>query len=303
MNTLVELTNVRKQYRNGVVALDQVTLDLRQGARVCLLGPNGAGKTTLLRILTGALEPSAGHVSLFGKTPGTKAFDDARKNIGFVPQSPGMYRDLRVREYMEIVRDLYGRGDVDATLAGLGLDAYAEREMAVLSGGWQRKLVLAAALVSDPALLLFDEPTVGLDPVATREVHARLQQAMRGRTTLLCTHNLAEAEALCDTVAVLVQGRVIAYEQISVLRARLPARIGVRVIGDTVRLAQALEAAGHAVTTDDATVWFVTENAEVHAAELMRTLIENGHSVCECRIVPPSLEELFVRLLGSHYEQ
>lgn len=296
----VSLRGVSKRYRKDLLALDGATLELEPGSRVCLLGPNGAGKTTLLRILTGALGPTSGVVELFGASPGTAAFDLARKRVGFVPQAPGAYRDLTTRQYLTFVRDVYGRGDVTAIERALGLDAHADKPMSALSGGWHRKLVLGAALVGEPELLLFDEPTVGLDPIATREVHALLRRAMEGRTTLLCTHNLAEAEALCDTVAILASGRILAYERIDRLKAALPARLFLRAEDGSTEFAAHVERAGFAVSLEGRHVVVETPNADARAKGLVAMLVSEGVALCECRVEEPSLEELFVHLLGDH---
>ena len=294
------LENVSKSYRGKVRALDDATLALPEGARVCLLGPNGAGKTTLLRLLTGALEPSSGSIRLFGLLPSDRDFPAAKRRVGFVPQSPGMYRDLSVTEYLQLVRDIYGRGNVSDAIESFGLGKYRAQNMSELSGGWQRKLVLAASLIADPDLLLLDEPTVGLDPVATREVHSVLRDSMAKRTTLLCTHNLAEAEALCDTVAVLREGRVLALERIDVLRAKLPHRVLLRANESVEVLAQQLRSEGHTPMIYEDSVQISLENAAQKTSALLEKLFSAGLHPFECRIEQPSLEELFIAVLGAH---
>src|SRR5205085_2287447 len=158
-----------------------------------------AGKSTSIRLLEAALRPTRGSVALLGADIDSANYLSARQRTGIVPQGPGMYADLTTLEYLTLARDLYRRGDVPKTVEAFGLGEHADKRMTQLSGGFQRRVVVAAALLAEPDVLLLDEPTVGLDPLATHDVHQMLSQAMRtpGRTTLLCTHNLAEAEALC----------------------------------------------------------------------------------------------------------
>ena len=178
------LDRVTKVYPGRVTALRDTSLAVAAGERACLLGPNGAGKTTVVRLLRGALQPTSGRVSVAGAPGDAPAFLDARREMGIVPQQPGMYDDLRLGEYFALVRRLYGRGDPGEVVARLGLAPYLDRPLAALSGGLQRRAVLAAALIPQPSILVLDEPTVGLDPIAAREVRALLAEAMAGRTVL-----------------------------------------------------------------------------------------------------------------------
>ena len=231
-----------KRYRNGTLALREVSWSIPTGARACLLGPNGSGKTTSIRLLEGALTPTSGQVSLFGAEVNGPGYSAARLRSGVVPQNVGMYSDLTTGEYLELTRRLFGRGDVATALEAFGLGEQRYKRLAQLSGGFQRRVVLAAALLSEPDLLLLDEPTVGLDPVAAHDVHAYLGTAMRGRTTLLCTHNLAEAEALCDDVIILQQGQVLLHESLAELRKRQTPRTRLASRQPVAELAKAIRA-------------------------------------------------------------
>src|SRR5207248_11768499 len=131
----------------------------------------------------GGREPTSGRGGLLGLDVRGEGYVGARSRTGIVPQMAGMYADLTVAEYLELTRRLYGRGDVPRTLDAFGLDAQRDKRLAQLSGGFQRRVVIASALLSEPDLLLLDEPTVGLDPVAAHEVHEYLASAMAGRTT------------------------------------------------------------------------------------------------------------------------
>ena len=286
-----------KRYRNGTLALREVTWSIPVGARACLLGPNGSGKTTSIRLLQGALAPTTGWVSLLGAEVNGPHYADARRQCGIVPQNAGMYADLTTAEYLELSRKLYGRGDVASALEAFGLAEHRDKRLAQLSGGFQRRVVLAAALLSEPAVLLLDEPTVGLDPIAAREVHNYLRNAMQGRTTLLCTHNLAEAEALCDDVVILRGGKVLLHEPLAVLRERERPRTRLAARQGAEALAKRVREHGHAVTIEDGAVIALID-AQSEGPALLRALLNDGIDVYECRPLAATLEELFLEAVG-----
>lgn len=282
-----------KRYRNGTLALDQVTWSIAFGAKACLLGPNGAGKSTAIRLLEGAIAPTSGKVELLGAPVGGKGYAEARRRTGIVPQSAGMYADLTAGEYLELSRRLYGRGNVDEIVGVFGLEPYLATRLAQLSGGFQRRAVLAAALMSEPDLLLLDEPTVGLDPVATHELHDFLRRVMAGRTTLLSTHDLGEAEALCDEVVILLRGKVRLHEPLASLRRRVAPRTRLVARQPVEAVAAAVRARGLAHAVEDGAV-VVTLDAREGAPALLRALLAEGVDVYECRPIQPTLEELFL---------
>jgi ABC-2 type transport system ATP-binding protein len=295
----LEVSHLHKVYPGGVVALRDATFRIRAGQRACLLGPNGAGKTTLIRLLTGGLRPTAGTARMFGMELGAAGFLEAKRRVGIVPQLPGMYRDLRCREYLELGRALYGRGDPERLIQDFGLGEFIDRPMATLSGGEQRKLCLAAAVMPDPELLLLDEPSAGLDPVATREVHTRLREMMRGRTVLLCTHNLVEAEALCDSVVILRAGEVLLNDSIDALRGRFPPMVRLSAAQGRELLAGALAARGHSPVLEDGGVRIAVADPRTQVPPLLRELLGAGVDVYESRVVQPRLEDLFLEIVGS----
>jgi ABC-2 type transport system ATP-binding protein len=298
VETALAFDGTSKRYRNGVNALREVTWSIPVGARACLLGPNGSGKTTSIRLLQGALQPTTGWVSLLGTPVNGPGYAEARRRTGVVPQNSGMYSDLTTREYLELAQRLYDAGEVDATLERFGLEPYRNTMLAQLSGGFQRRVVVAAALLSSPDLLLLDEPTVGLDPVAAHEVHALLRAAMAERTTLLCTHNLAEAEALCDEVVILRDGRVLLHEPLATLRQRQRPRTRLVARQPADALAAAVRARGLEPQTEDGAV-IVAIDAKSEAPALLRQLLDSGVDVYECRPLAATLEELFLQAVGE----
>jgi ABC-type multidrug transport system ATPase subunit len=280
-----------------VTALDGATLTIAKGERVCILGPNGAGKTTMQRLLVGGLEPTSGVVRLYGIEPSDARFLDAKRRVGIVPQAPGMYRDLSVRDWLELVRALYGRGDVEKTARSLGLHELLDRPMTNLSGGQQRRLALAGALLPDPELLLLDEPTVGPDPVAANEVKKLLREHTAGSTIVLCTHNLVEAEDICDSVVILRKGRVLLHEPIDRLRARFRPRVRLGAVEGTGALSEKLAASGREPRIEDGLVEITIDDPKREVPELLRELTGAGLAIYECHTIEPSLEDLFLAVI------
>jgi len=288
----IAFESASRRYRNGVLALDAVSFSIEEGARTCLLGPNGAGKSTAIRLLQGALRPTSGRVTLLGATLDDPLHEQARRRTGIVPQRPGMYPDLTVDEHLTLARRLYGRGDIEATIEAFGLGPHRAKTLASLSGGFQRRLVLATALLSQPEVLLLDEPTVGLDPVASHDVEAMLRDAMRGRTTLLCTHDLAEAEALCEDVIILRDGEVLLHQPIAMLRGRVKARVRVQARSPEA-LRGALARRG-LTWTEDGDAVLLALDAPREMPDLLRGLLAEGVDVFASTPLSVTLEEIFL---------
>jgi ABC-2 type transport system ATP-binding protein len=294
----IDLHNVAKQF-GRTHALRDASFRIEAGEHACLLGPNGAGKTTIIRLLTGALLPSTGVVRVWGCATDDHDFLRAKRRMGVVPQTPGMYRDLKVRAYLHLVRDLYGAGDIAAVVLAFGLVPYVDQPLGALSGGVARRVLLAGAVLPKPDLLLLDEPTVGLDPVAARDVHAYLEHAMNGRTMLLCTHNLPEAEALCRSVVMVQAGRVLLHEGIATLRQRMQPRLRLQATEGSASLAHALEQLGCAPMVADDHVLLPIADPERDAPQLLRRLLGINLNVYACQVLAPSLEDLFMHIVGG----
>jgi ABC-2 type transport system ATP-binding protein len=203
-------------YRYGqFTAVDEVTMQVRAGETMGLLGPNGAGKTTLVRMLITLTPVQRGELRIFGLDARRHALD-IRSNIGYVPQQLSIEPALTGRQNIEWFARLYGvrrasrSGRVEEALAAMQLLDVADQVAATYSGGMVRRLELAQALVNRPSLLILDEPTVGLDPIARDSVwsQVRSMQTELGMTVLLTTHYMEEADALCDRVALMHRGRL-----------------------------------------------------------------------------------------------
>lgn len=291
---------VTKRFPDATLGLQEASWAIEEGARACLLGRPGSGKTTAVRILEGSLEPTGGSVLLLGVNIAQepRRYRAIRKYVGIVPQSPGMYTDRTAGEYLALACSLYSDRDrvitPDEAEETLGLSEYRHTRMSYLSTNYQRRLALAAALVANPEVLILDEPTAGLEPLAAHDLRHYLELAMRDRTTLLCTANQDEAQRLCDYVIKLRGGRVEAegtWEQIqegSLPRLRVAARQGVD------RLLAELQKFGFHAEADQGSVLVEVPNVRNDGPDLLRKLLnEAGVDVYECAPVRPALEGVF----------
>jgi ABC-2 type transport system ATP-binding protein len=210
MTAAIEVDGLRKAY-GAHEAVRGLSFQVRRGEVFGLLGPNGAGKTTTVEVLEGYRRRDAGEVRVLGLDPGERP-GALRERVGIVLQSCGVYPHLSVRETVEHWAGLYAAPrDVAEVLALVGLEAAADRRARTLSGGQLRRLDLALALVGDPELVFLDEPTTGFDPAARRQAWDAIRSLRAlGKTVLLTTHYLDEAQALADRVAIVKDGRILA---------------------------------------------------------------------------------------------
>lgn len=202
----IEIRNLTKRFGNRT-AVSNLTLSVRQGEVLALLGVNGAGKTTTIRVLAGLTPATAGTAELLGHPAGSES---ARRTLGLSPQETAVAENLTARENLELIARIHGLHDpqsaAQAQIDALSLAEIADRRTKKLSGGWQRRLSIAMALIHKPEILILDEPTLGLDVLARRELW-QLIRSLHGQTTLLLTtHYLEEAEALSDRIAVMAGG-------------------------------------------------------------------------------------------------
>ncbi len=206
----IEVRALTKRFGDKTV-VDALSLEVREGELLALLGVNGAGKTTTLRMLTGLLPPDGGDALLLGKSIRREA-GEIKPYLAVSPQESAVAPKLTVRENLEFIGGIYGmsraeaREKAAAMLRDFALEEYADTAAKKLSGGWQRRLSIAMALITEPKILFLDEPTLGLDVLARRELWA-LVNGLKGRVTvILTTHYMEEAEALADRIAVLSRG-------------------------------------------------------------------------------------------------
>ncbi len=287
---ILEVRNLVKHYP-PVVAVDGLSLSVPEGVCFGLLGPNGAGKTTTIEIMEGILDATSGEVRYRG-APLDQRF---REEAGILFQKTALQDFLTVRQSIRMFRGLYQRGlDVDEVVRLCALEKLVDRDNRKLSGGQQQRLLLAIALVNDPAVLFLDEPTTGLDPQARRNFWELIQSVKaRRKTIILTTHYMEEAELLCDEIAIVDKGRIIAqgpprrllHEHFAEVMLELPRQdfpesarsLPLRVID----MADRVE-----ITTDD-------------LDRTLRLLIDTHVPLSNLRIRPANLEDLFLKLTGK----
>jgi ABC-2 type transport system ATP-binding protein len=289
------------------VALAGVSMAVPTGSIVGLIGPSGAGKTTLVRLMTGALDPTAGTLSVLGEKPG-RFRRETREQIGYMPQSFTLYPDLTVRENVDFIASLFGmfffkrRRRTREVLELLDLWGVRRRHAGKLSGGMQRRLELAGALVHDPALLFLDEPTAGLDPLLRARVWEELRRLRdAGRTLLVTTQYVNEAEQ-CDLVAMIVDGRLIALASPEDLRRQ--AMGGDLLEVETTRRfdGTALDDAGSvARVRQDGPRHMTLTVHDVGTAtpEVVAAIEAAGGEVATVREVHPSYDDVFAALVAA----
>ncbi|HWQ39032.1 MAG TPA: ATP-binding cassette domain-containing protein [Burkholderiales bacterium] len=295
---LLEVRELRKSYGENEV-IRGIGLSLERGECYGLLGPNGAGKTTTLRLCLGLTDPDGGEITLLDR-PVPKAAREARIRLGVVPQVDNLDPDFTVFENLLVYGRYFGESDaairarVPELLEFAGLTNRAHSKIQQLSGGMKRRLALARALINDPDLMFMDEPTTGLDPQARHLIWDRLKQLLaRGKTILLTTHFMDEAERLCDRLSIMDHGRIISTGAPRQLIARHIEPEVVELFGDHVedwarehgRLADRIERAGE-------TIFCYVQKAE----PLIRTL--EGRAGLRYLHRAANLEDVFLKLTG-----
>lgn len=296
---IIKVRNLAKRYGNTEVVRG-LDLDIKRGECFGLLGPNGAGKTTTLKMLLGLIAPDTGEICIFDETIPLQA-RQARTRIGVVPQMDNLDPDFSVAENLLIYGRYFGLSDaiIHSRIPGLlefaGLTSKADTKITTLSGGMKRRLTLARALINDPELILLDEPTTGLDPQARHVIWQGLRRLIhQGKTILLTTHFMEEAERLCDNLVILDHGKVIAAgNPRDMIAAEIEPNV-VEIYGETVNEWALQHGATwctrHEITGE--TLFCYTHNCNA--------LIEQLRGQCELRYVqrPSNLEDVFLKFTG-----
>ncbi len=297
---VIQTEKLRKQYAD-TTALKNIDLEIKDGGAVGLLGPNGAGKTTLVEICEGLREPSSGHVSVLGLNP-SKDPQTLKEKLGVQLQSTSIAQELTPVETLNLYKSFYKKSlPVGEVLERIGLAEKSKSKTSELSGGQKQRLALGMALINDPELIILDEPTTGLDPVARRGVHDIVREIKkRGRTVILTTHYIEEAELLCDRVIMIRSGEIVAdgspFDLIG--RAAGASTIWIAVDGaldptpllKTGAKAQGREGAHHRFTTTNPTA------AILALGEMLK---EQNLTLTDLRMKRPTLEDVYLELVGE----
>jgi len=297
---VASLSHITKRYANGVLALDDLSLTLYRGQIVALLGPNGAGKSTAVRLMMGLSAPTSGAVRVFDADPRHTA---TRLRTGVMLQVGKAPEMLRVREHLNIFRGYYPNPLPYADIArAAGLDGIESRMFGQLSGGQKQRVLFALALAGDPDLVFLDEPTVGLDIEARRGMWAQIRSlAARGKTVLLTTHYLEEADALAHRIIVINKGRVICEGTPAEVKSLGAASTGastsrtLKIIRCVTDLSTAALLAIPGVTTAEHAGDHVTINS-TQPERTLRELLALDQNLHSLEVASPALEDAFLAL-------
>jgi ABC-2 type transport system ATP-binding protein len=293
---VIEVNHLEKLY-GRLRAVDDVSFTVRGGEVFAFLGPNGAGKSTTVEILEGLRDPTSGDVRVLGLDPWTR-FDEVKARVGVIPQDFDFFPTVTPREAVRLYARLFDtHRDPDELLARVELSDKADARYSTLSGGQQQKVGLALALVNDPEVCFFDEPTTGLDPRARRsiwEVIRRLRD--EGRTVFLTTHYLEEAQMLADRIAIINFGHIIATGTPDGLISEYGRPERLRIVGDAA-LGERLTKLGLPVVHSNGAVE-VELRDKADALEVLQTVTRSGLRWDGFSTVSDSLEDVFIRLVG-----
>jgi ABC-2 type transport system ATP-binding protein len=285
-------------------AISNLNFETNQGEIVGFLGPNGAGKTTTMRILTGFMPPTEGTATVAGYDVVAESLE-VRKRVGYLPETVPLYTDMTAFEYLKYMADLRKLPDSEdrasETLKLVGMDNRANSHIGNLSKGMRQRVGLAQALIHQPEVLILDEPTIGLDPGQVVEVRNLIRNLGKQRTVLLSTHNLSEAQQICDRVLIINKGKIIAEDTPENLQARLvgSGHVILRVRGDSDGLPKVMgkvKGVQSVHAQPDGSVEFQFAPGQDVRPEVAKAVINAGYDLLELHPVGMSLEEIFLEL-------
>ncbi len=291
----------------SVTAVDGVSLEMKPGECFGLLGPNGAGKSTLIRSIVGRVRPNSGRILIFGELAESQA---ARAALGWVPQELAVYPRLTSRENLDSFGRYHGlNGDslhqaITWCLDWAALSDRSEQVVGQLSGGMKRRLNMAAGLVHRPKIVLMDEPTVGVDPQSRLRIFEMIEALRReGMSVIYTTHYMEEAERLCDRIAIIDHGRIIAQgSKEELIRGAFGTRSQVVVhLADSGDRALSWIDRHGGRSVGGAAHFTINQPAEI--ATLLQAAANEGHDVVDLSLRPPSLESVFLQLTGRELRE
>jgi len=293
MNSMIKLSSLTKRYRD-FTAVDDLSLEVREGEIFGIIGPNGAGKTTTLKMIVGLLAPSSGSIEVMGLDM-TRNSLTVKRHIGYLPEESPLYENMTVKEYLMFFAELYrlpgpqARERIEELLDSLNLEA-RDQFTGELSKGMKRKVSIARTLLHDPDLLVLDEPNSGLDPLTSFFIINYLKKLNEeGKTIMLSAHNLFHVEYICHRVAIIKNGRMIVCDTIDAMRESFGRR-EYEVVFQADRPLSYEKREGNYV-------FRAPEVSEV--AEVLQTITENGWALIDLSVRQSGLEEMYVDIMGK----
>ncbi|MDL2319073.1 ABC transporter ATP-binding protein [Eubacteriales bacterium OttesenSCG-928-A19] len=304
---IASMESVVKRY-GEVTALDHVNLDISEGEILGLLGPNGAGKTTAIRVLSGLIPADSGRVTMFSESQ-TVTNLNTKRQMGLVTQEITVFTDLTASENLRYFGGLHGlRGaelatNVKAVLEFVGLTEHAKKYPKKFSGGMQRRLNIACALVHKPKFLIMDEPTVGIDPQSRNHILESVKKIARQGTTVLYTsHYMEEVQAICDRISIMDAGRVIAEGTLGELVGRIQHEdktLFTAVQSSTVLTEELRAVSGVKSVTADGNTYEIISTAGSGNLNRIIEIAQRHGGVTDVSVVKPTLEDVFLTLTGK----
>lgn len=305
---MIEVKNLSKNYGDRS-AISNLNFTVRKGEVVGFLGPNGAGKSTTMKIITGYMAPSMGEV----RVAGFDVFEEpleVKRRLGYLPETPPVYHDMHVRDYLTFVAKLKGvnrdrvRGLVDITIEKTALGEVQGRLIGNLSKGFKQRVGLAQALVSDPEILVLDEPTVGLDPKQVSEMRGLIRQLRGQHTIILSTHILPEVQASCEKVIIINRGQIVAEDSLDGLSKRMSGgghSVTLRVRRMQDEVARGLEKLDGIVRVVKSTnqLDVETNGDESSIEKVAKFVVDQGAGLIELRVQALALEDIFIKLTST----
>ncbi len=301
---MIRTQNLSKTF-NTTLAVDDLSLEVAEGEVFGFLGPNGAGKTTTVRMLTSLIGPTAGSAVVNGFKVGEQD-TEIRRTVGILTETPGMYDNLSAEFNLEIYANLYEvedpKGQVEKYLSMLGLWDRRKDEAGTFSKGMKQKLAIARALLHEPRILFLDEPTAALDPEASRLVHDFITELRKeGRTIFLCTHNLDEADRLCDRVGVF-KTHLLVVDTPANLRSQLfGRRVVFHLANGSETMASVIQAMPFVREAKiiDSKLLVTLDDPEAHNPEIIRALVGVGAEIQFVGELRHSLEDVYLQLVKN----
>lgn len=301
----IEIRGLTKVF-NGVPAVDHIDLTVPKGSVFGFLGPNGAGKTTTQRMLVGLARPTAGTAKILGCDI-VADICEVRRRIGFLPDVPAYYSWMTGLEYLRFAADIFGipapeaRKKAEAAMERAGLKGVKKR-IGGYSRGMKQRLGIAQALINDPEVILMDEPTSALDPIGRKDVLETIEALGKEITVFFSTHILSDVERVCDTVAILNKGKVMADQSLASLKDKYAAAPALEVTfeipqPDFLELAGRQAWASGVEAVDQRTVKVGLTDLDTGRREMTRMLLERNLAFDALRVVEPSLEDIFMTMV------
>jgi ABC-2 type transport system ATP-binding protein len=294
---MIEVKNLTKQYGEQK-AVNNISFSVKKGEIVGFLGPNGAGKSTTMKMITGFLEPDQGDITVSGIDVRSAPLE-AKKKVGYLPESNPLYYDMYVREYLRFVSEVHDipnkKATIEKVIDQVGLRQEAAKRIGQLSKGYKQRVGLAAALIHDPEVLILDEPTTGLDPNQIIEIRNVIREQGKDKLVLFSSHILQEVEAICDRVIIIHKGHLVADDQVKNLQKRKAGTI-VRISfqhppkEDWMKEIRSAES----IVKNSPVSWSITtSDPEAVRKQLLELSLQHNLNIVSLQSEDQSLEEVF----------